>query len=72
MGVNCHHSVRSVSIDAIVDARMGADKGGAKGLKGAERDRMRLAILDEAAIVCRWGQAPRLPPEGTGPCTPAA
>uniref|UniRef100_A0A7S0WSL5 Helicase ATP-binding domain-containing protein n=1 Tax=Chlamydomonas leiostraca TaxID=1034604 RepID=A0A7S0WSL5_9CHLO len=53
IGVNPHHSVRSVALDAIVDARLGVEndrKGG--NVSRVERDRMRMAILDEASIVC--------------------
>eukprot|EP00798_Chlamydomonas_sp_ICE-L_P026005 gene26006-11697_t len=50
MGSKPHHSVRSVSVDAIVDSRLGGDDS--KGVSRVERDRMRLAILDEASIVC--------------------
>ncbi|GIL49937.1 hypothetical protein Vafri_6246 [Volvox africanus] len=57
VGVRSHHSVSAVSLDNIVDSRLGAgEKGGKTGGGGsagaAERDRMRVAILDEANIVC--------------------
>ncbi|KAL6754526.1 AAA domain-containing protein [Haematococcus lacustris] len=57
IGVNAHHSVRPVFLDTLVEARLGSDTGG-KGGTGAgtisrvERDRIKLAILEEASVVC--------------------
>ncbi|GAQ80554.1 P-loop containing nucleoside triphosphate hydrolases superfamily protein [Klebsormidium nitens] len=53
-GLNAHHSVAAVTMDAIVTQRMASmARGGARaGSTGMERDRIRTAILDEAAIVC--------------------
>ncbi|MCO5574144.1 hypothetical protein L7F22_027924 [Adiantum nelumboides] len=58
IGVNPHHSVQSVSMDYLVEQRLSSmDRGVAStgpraGNAGMERERMRLAILSEAAIVC--------------------
>ncbi|CAI5466534.1 unnamed protein product [Closterium sp. Yama58-4] len=59
VGLNAHHSVASVAMDNLVSQRASsmarsAAGVGAKmaGAGGVERDRIRVAILDEAAIVC--------------------
>jgi len=57
VGVNVHHSVEAVGMESLVTGRM-SDKG--EGLmnkekkfeRALERDRIKLAILDEAAVVC--------------------
>lgn len=56
-GLNAHHSVAAVTMDALVTQRMaslaraGASAAARAGSTGMERDRIRTAILDEAAIV---------------------
>ena len=58
VGVNVHHSVEAVSMESLVRERVGAtdDAGAASAEKkferALERDRVKLAILDEAAVVC--------------------
>ncbi|MCO5576307.1 hypothetical protein L7F22_030116 [Adiantum nelumboides] len=58
IGVNPHHSVQSVSMDYLVEQRLSSmDRGVAStgpraGNAGMERERMRLVILSEAAVVC--------------------
>ena len=58
VGVNVHHSVEAVSMESLVRERVGAtdDAGGHSAEKkferALERDRVKLAILDEAAVVC--------------------
>lgn len=58
IGVNPHHSIQSVSMDYLVEQRLSSmDRGVAStgpraGSAGMERERMRLAIMSEAAIVC--------------------
>ena len=64
VGVNVHHSVESVSMEALVRERVGevGDKVAAAAAAAAssekkferalEKDRVKLAILDEAAVVC--------------------
>ncbi|GJP43980.1 hypothetical protein CLOM_g3376 [Closterium sp. NIES-68] len=59
VGLNPHHSVASVAMDNLVSqrassmARSAAGVGAKTAGTGAvERDRIRVAILDEAAIVC--------------------
>ena len=53
-----HHSVEAVSMESLVRERVGAtdDAGGKSAEKkferALERDRVKLAILDEAAVVC--------------------
>lgn len=57
VGVNVHHSVESVGMESLVTSRM-SDKGDGLMSKekkfelDLERDRIKLAILDEAAVVC--------------------
>lgn len=51
IGVNPHHSVNAVALDTLVEARM-ADLGSGKAVNRAERDRLRLALVDECSIVC--------------------
>ncbi|MEW5304818.1 MAG: hypothetical protein WDW36_007402 [Sanguina aurantia] len=51
IGVRPHHSVASVSIDAIIDSRTASSAPG-KTLTGLERDKQRVAVVDEANIVC--------------------
>jgi senataxin len=56
-GLNAHHSVAGVTMDALVTQRMtsmargGVSSAARAGSTGMERDRIRTAILDEAAIV---------------------
>lgn len=59
VGLTPHHSVSSVAMDNLVAQRLQsmdrstAGAGAARsGSAGVERDRVRTAILDEAAIVC--------------------
>ena len=62
VGVNVHHSVESVSMEALVRERVGEVGDKVAGLAAAssekkferalEKDRVKLAILDEAAVVC--------------------
>lgn len=58
VGVNPHHSVQSVAMDYLVEQRLSSmdrattSAGPRTGSAGMERERMRLAILSEAAIVC--------------------
>ncbi|KAH7281053.1 hypothetical protein KP509_36G027600 [Ceratopteris richardii] len=58
IGVNPHHSVQSVSMDYLVEQRLSsmdrgiATSGPRAGSAGMERERMRLSIMNEAAIVC--------------------
>jgi hypothetical protein len=58
-GLNAHHSVAGVTMDALVTQRMtsmargGVSSAARAGSTGMERDRIRTAILDEAAIVRR-------------------
>ncbi|KAG0597404.1 hypothetical protein M758_UG335400 [Ceratodon purpureus] len=57
VGLNAHHSVSAVSMDTLVTQRLsGVDKSavsaGPRASAGMERDRCRISILDEAAIVC--------------------
>ena len=64
VGVNVHHSVESVSMEALVRERVGevGDRVAAAAAAAAssekkferalEKDRVKLAILDEAAVVC--------------------
>ncbi|KAH8968926.1 hypothetical protein BDL97_02G009000 [Sphagnum fallax] len=56
VGLNAHHSVQSVTMDNLVAQRMSsmersAVSAGPRASAGMERDRMRIAILDEASIV---------------------
>ena len=53
VGVNIHHSVQSVALDNLVQVRLnkGVDKKAAS-VSRMERDRQRMAILEEANIVC--------------------
>ncbi|KAL4853029.1 putative helicase MAGATAMA 3 [Chlorella vulgaris] len=50
VGVNIHHSVQSVALDTLVQLRLGGDAG--KSVMRWEKDRLRMAILEEANIVC--------------------
>jgi senataxin len=61
VGVNVHHSVESVSMEALVRERVGevgdlaagaAASSEKKFERALEKDRVKLAILDEAAVVC--------------------
>lgn len=57
VGLNAHHSVSAVTMDTLVNQRLsGVQKSvvsaGPKASAGMERDRCRISILDEAAIVC--------------------
>eukprot|EP00898_Chlorokybus_atmophyticus_P000829 jgi/Chlat1/1747/Chrsp13S02159 len=53
VGLNPHHSVHGVCMDTMVNQRLNAArKAGGRSDVNTERDRIRLAILDEAAIVC--------------------
>lgn len=58
VGVKVHHSVEAVGMDALVASRMNGreEKSGMNKEKkfelALERDRVKLAILDEAAVVC--------------------
>ncbi|KAL0052040.1 hypothetical protein WJX82_006920 [Trebouxia sp. C0006] len=54
MGMNVHHSVASVSMETLVERRLEATKEsrGGRGPSRIERDRMKLALLEEAHIVC--------------------
>lgn len=49
IGVNIHHSVKSVSLEALVDAKLGVTERGQ--VSGLQRERTKLAILQEAVIV---------------------
>eukprot|EP00775_Hariotina_reticulata_P010999 gene10999-11153_t len=49
IGVNVHHSVKQVALESLVDAKLGVtDRSQVSGL---QRDRAKLAILQEAVIV---------------------
>eukprot|EP00897_Mesotaenium_endlicherianum_P009227 jgi/Mesen1/8332/ME000046S07724 len=58
VGLNAHHSVASVSMDHLVAHRLqsmersAAGAGARSSSAGVERERLRLAILDDAQIVC--------------------
>ncbi|OAE31740.1 hypothetical protein AXG93_4874s1030 [Marchantia polymorpha subsp. ruderalis] len=57
VGLNAHHSVQSVSMDTLVQHRLSSTErsavsAGPRATAGMERDRIRIQILDEAAIVC--------------------
>eukprot|EP01018_Ginkgo_biloba_P018605 Gb_01813 [translate_table: standard] len=58
VGLQAHHSVQSVSMDYLVEQRLSsvdrsaANAGGRVGTSTKDRDTVRAAILDEAAIVC--------------------
>ncbi|KAL6776825.1 hypothetical protein ACKKBF_B31070 [Auxenochlorella protothecoides x Auxenochlorella symbiontica] len=52
VGVNIHHSVQSVALDTLVTLRLGSEAGKASSASRLERDRARMAILEEASIVC--------------------
>ncbi|CAK0762015.1 hypothetical protein CVIRNUC_002915 [Coccomyxa viridis] len=51
VGLSVHHSVASVALDTLVSKRAQADKGGSASAK-ASRERARLAVLEEADVVC--------------------
>ncbi|KAI8466872.1 MAG: AAA domain-containing protein [Monoraphidium minutum] len=53
VGVNAHHSVAAVSLEALVAARLGsgADGGGKSQVPAHLRDKLRSAIISEASIV---------------------
>ncbi|KAI7846383.1 hypothetical protein COHA_000094 [Chlorella ohadii] len=50
VGVSIHHSVQSVALDTLVEHRLGGEGG--KNVARWEKDRLRMAILEEANIVC--------------------
>eukprot|EP00252_Welwitschia_mirabilis_P021527 TRINITY_DN5542_c0_g1_i1.p1 TRINITY_DN5542_c0_g1~~TRINITY_DN5542_c0_g1_i1.p1 ORF type:complete len:621 (+),score=147.92 TRINITY_DN5542_c0_g1_i1:2-1864(+) len=54
VGLQAHHSVQAVSMDYLVEQRLSTmDKSsGPHGSSSINRDTVRAAILDEAAIVC--------------------
>ncbi|CAM6125409.1 unnamed protein product [Calypogeia fissa] len=57
VGLNVHHSVQAVSMDTLVQHRLSSTErsavtAGPRSSAGMERDRVRIQILDEAAIVC--------------------
>lgn len=58
IGVNVHHSVAPVALDTLVSQRLGGGKnvGGVSGVRNttskAQLDQIRMAILEEASIVC--------------------
>lgn len=52
VGVNVHHSVKSVALETLVDKRLGTSEQSGKVTNRNERDRMRIALLDEAHLVC--------------------
>ncbi|KAL3678344.1 hypothetical protein R1sor_021300 [Riccia sorocarpa] len=57
VGLNAHHSVQPVAMDTLVQHRLSSTErsavsAGPRASAGMERDRIRIQILDEAAIVC--------------------
>ncbi|KAL2629456.1 hypothetical protein R1flu_014142 [Riccia fluitans] len=57
VGLNAHHSVQAVAMDTLVQHRLSSTErsavsAGPRASAGMERDRIRIQILDEAAIVC--------------------
>lgn len=52
VGVNVHHSVQSVSLGSLMDTRISQLEAAGKILGRNDKDRIRLAILEEASIVC--------------------
>ncbi|KAJ7547089.1 hypothetical protein O6H91_08G068600 [Diphasiastrum complanatum] len=55
VGVQAHHSIQSVCMDNLVEQRLSSmDRStvSRSGSAGAERDRIRVSILEESAIIC--------------------
>lgn len=52
VGVSIHHSVQSVALDTLVDLRLGAEGAKPGAASRGERDRLRMAVLEEASVVC--------------------
>ncbi|CAL5219614.1 g1484 [Coccomyxa viridis] len=51
VGLSVHHSVMSVAMDTLINKRMQSEKGSASSAR-ASREKARMAILEEADIVC--------------------
>eukprot|EP00878_Enallax_costatus_P007720 GHUV01008081.1.p1 GENE.GHUV01008081.1~~GHUV01008081.1.p1 ORF type:complete len:869 (+),score=299.72 GHUV01008081.1:2923-5529(+) len=49
IGVNVHHSVKHVSLESLVDAKLGVSEKGQ--VSGLQRERAKIAILQDAVIV---------------------